>query len=136
MARIKTYQSLKESLLQKSPLDQYYSGTSGPRATSQAQPTMFPYRDPNGVVRYALVPGAQRSDDDESIAPLIAPGEGLDDDQHDAMQRFTATGKPMPLFRPALMGMYVAPQHFPQRFTDESIIPVVVRVSPQVIEVS
>jgi hypothetical protein len=129
MARIITYQSLKESLLRKSQVDQYHSSGSNTRATPRRfQPTITPYRDLNGVLNYAIVPMMQQSDDNESISPLISPEGELDEDQHDALQRFTATGKPMPLYKPTAMGLCVAP-HVPQRYTDESIILVVVRVS-------
>ena len=47
------------------------------------------------------------------------------------LQRFTATGGPMPVYRPSVyvsMNIYGAPQHLPQKYTDESIIPVIVQV--------
>jgi hypothetical protein len=74
------------------------------------------------------MPVVQQNDDNESIIPLITPGDGLNEGQDDALQRFTATGKPMPLYKPTAMGLCAAPQP-PQRFSDESIIPVIVRVS-------
>jgi hypothetical protein len=71
---------------------------------------------------------------DSDNEPLIGreyQASTLDDD---AKLRFTATGRPMPTFKPSAMAnmsgsMYIAPQHLPQRYTDESIIPVIVKLS-------
>jgi len=66
--------------------------------------------------------------DTVSIAPSQA--ETLVDD--DATQRFTATGRPMPAYKPTAWGNMTdgftaqAPQHLPHMFTDDSIIPVTV----------
>jgi len=61
--------------------------------------------------------------------------EGSEPLDEDAILRFTATGGPMPVFKPSALAnisaaLYTAPQHLPQRYTDESIIPVIVRIKP------
>ena len=105
-------------------------------ARRQAQLTMLPYRDDRGAVRYVPSPGAvheTRNIIDDDGLPLISNAAYLsqDDSESDPTQRFTATGGPMPEYRPSVyvsMNMYSAPQHLPQKYTDESIIPVVVQV--------
>ena len=68
------------------------------------------------------------SADAVSMAPSQA--DTLVDD--DASQRFTATGRPMPAYKPSAWGNMTdgfvaqAPQHLPHQFTDDSIIPVTV----------
>ncbi|KAL8668891.1 MAG: hypothetical protein Q9168_006500 [Polycauliona sp. 1 TL-2023] len=53
----------------------------------------------------------------------------------DAMQRFTAIGKPKPQYKPSALGNMTsnfvgqAPQFLPQKFTDDSIIAVPIRLS-------
>jgi hypothetical protein len=105
-------------------------------ARRQAQLSMLPYRDDSGAVRYAPAPGVlreTRSTLDDDDLPLISNAAYLsqEETESDLTQRFTATGGPMPTYRPSAyvsMNMYSAPQHLPQKYTDESIIPVVVLV--------
>lgn len=104
-------------------------------ARRQAQQSMLPYRDDNGVVRYAPAPGVlheSRSILDDDDLPLISNAAySQDETESDPTQRFTATGGPMPVYRPSVyvsMNVYGAPQHLPQKYTDESIIPVIVQV--------
>ncbi|KAL8649291.1 MAG: hypothetical protein Q9226_005638 [Calogaya cf. arnoldii] len=53
----------------------------------------------------------------------------------DAMQRFTATGRPMPSYNPSALGNMPsdftsqAPQFLPQKFTDESVLVIPVPLS-------
>lgn len=105
-------------------------------ARRQAQLSMLPYRDESGAVRYAPAPGvlhdAGNIPDDDDL-PLISNAAYLsqDETESDPTQRFTATGGPMPAYRPSVyvsMNMYSAPQHLPQKYTDESIILVIVQV--------
>jgi hypothetical protein len=70
---------------------------------------------------------------DDDREPLITLSTSMpsEEDETDAIQRFTATGKPMPTYKPSALvnlGMYGAPQYLPQRYTDDSIIPVVVQL--------
>ncbi|KAI9753452.1 MAG: hypothetical protein M1835_000991 [Candelina submexicana] len=67
----------------------------------------------------------------------VAPSEAttLVPDQNDGMQRFTATGRPMPNYNPSALasGFYgpfggEAVQHLPSKFTDDSIIHVPIPV--------
>lgn len=105
-------------------------------ARRQAQASMLPYRDDCGVVRYAPAPGVlheTRNIWDDDGLPLISNAAYLsqDEGESDPTQRFTATGGPMPAYRPSVyvsMNMYSAPQHLPQKYTDDSIVPVVVQV--------
>lgn len=105
-------------------------------ARRQAQQSMLPYRDDSGAVRYAPAPDAlheTRSILNDDSLPLITNAAYLsqEDGESDPTQRFTATGGPMPAYRPSVyvsMNMYSAPQHLPQKYTDESIIPVVIQV--------
>jgi hypothetical protein len=59
-----------------------------------------------------------------------------DEDVEDPLMRFTATGRPIPIpKRQPLASManvnpYAIPSLLPQRYTDDSIIPVVVRIAP------
>jgi hypothetical protein len=102
-------------------------------ARRQAQLSMLPYRDDSGAVRYLPAPGVLRYtttifyDDD---LPLISNAAySQEETGRDPTQRFTATGGPMPVYRPSAyvsMSIYGAPQHLPQKFTDESIIPVII----------
>ena len=74
--------------------------------------------------------------DTASIAPSQA--ETLVDDS--ATQRFTATGRPMPEYKPTAWGNMTdgfvaqAPQHLPHKFTDDSIIPVTVILRAEEVE--
>jgi len=105
-------------------------------ARRQAQLSMLPYRDETGAVMYAPAPGVLREtssilDDDD--LPLISNAAYLsrEEPESDPTLRFTATGGPMPTYRPSVyvsMNMYSAPQHLPQKYTDESIIPVIVQL--------
>jgi len=71
---------------------------------------------------------ADASIDTVSIAPSQA--DTLVDD--DAGQRFTATGRPMPAYKPSAWGNMTdgfvaqAPQYMPHKFTDDSLIHVTV----------
>ncbi|KAI4219662.1 MAG: hypothetical protein LQ349_008291 [Xanthoria aureola] len=53
----------------------------------------------------------------------------------DAMQRFTATGRPKPSYNPSALGnlpsafTHQAPQFLPQRFTDDSVLLIPIPVS-------
>ncbi|KAL8895325.1 MAG: hypothetical protein Q9192_003702, partial [Flavoplaca navasiana] len=53
----------------------------------------------------------------------------------DAMQRFTATGRPKPEYNPSALGnipsdfVPQAPQYLPQKFTDDSILKIPIPVS-------
>jgi hypothetical protein len=95
-------------------------------------PTMLPYRE-NGAVKYVPAPFSfpthplSASTYDSDNEPLLVPSVDIDIDE-DALQRFTATGRPMPSYQHSNLGgsMYLAPQLLPQRYTDESIIPVIV----------
>ncbi len=77
--------------------------------------------------------GADINADTVSIASSQA--ETLVDD--DATQRFTATGRPMPAYKPTAWGNMTVgfaaqvPQHLPHRFTDDSIIPVPVMLKSE-----
>lgn len=100
----------------------------------QAQLSMLAYRDERGAVKYITAPGVTHDvtnayDDDD--LPLISNASYSDEEDNDMTQRFTATGGPMPVNRPSLfvnMNMHCAPQHLPQKYTDDSIIPVVVKI--------
>ena len=104
-------------------------------ARRHSQPTMLPYLE-NGVIKYAPTEGGlsyPRLTGNDDYEPLIAntiygDKEGYDPD---AIQRFTATGRPMPVFKPNVCvnrSLYCAPQLLPVRYTDDSIIPVVVQL--------
>ncbi|KAE9374327.1 hypothetical protein N431DRAFT_543685 [Stipitochalara longipes BDJ] len=91
---------------------------------------MLPFRDvENKGVAYGASPNAPTSDIG-SDAELLVPPQGLDED---AMQHFTATGRPAPRFKSSgLMSLggggdtYTLPQLLPKRYTDDSIIPAIV----------
>lgn len=104
-------------------------------ARHHSQPAMLPYRE-NGVLRYAPAQGilpdptiTHNGDYEALLANTIYDDEeGCD---ADVTERFTAIGRPMPVLSPnvrADLGLYTAPQHLPVRFTDDSIIPVVVEL--------
>lgn len=104
-------------------------------ARRQAQLSMLPYREENGAVRYAPALGSLHETSsiyDDDGAPLISNAAcQQEDEDNDPIQRFTATGRPMPIYRPSVyvnMNMYSAPQLLPQRYTDDSIIPVIIQV--------
>lgn len=72
---------------------------------------------------------------DSDCEPLIVDTEAESALDDDAVMRFTATGRPMPTYKPSALeslgyNMFTAPplQHLPQRYTDESIIPVIVKL--------
>ena len=71
-------------------------------------------------------PAIGGADDTASIAPSQA--DTLVDDSD--LQRFTATGRPIPAYKSSawanMSGGFVAaaPQHMPYKFTDDSLIPV------------
>jgi len=96
---------------------------------------MLPYRE-NGVLKYApasgILPEPTTTCNGNYGAPLANTIYG-DEEGYDAdvTQRFTAIGKPMPVSSPNVcvnLGLHSAPQHPPVRFTDDSIIPVVVQL--------
>jgi hypothetical protein len=106
-------------------------------ARRQSSPTMIAYRDSNGILKYVSAPGAFTYNDapyDDDYEPLMSSAlifNNDDEDETEVTQRFTATGQPMPALQPIArfnMGMYSAPQHLPIRFTDDSIIPVIVQL--------
>jgi hypothetical protein len=69
--------------------------------------------------------------DDDDIPLISNAAYSQEEIERDPTQRFTATGGPMPAYRPSVyvsMNMYSAPQHLPQKYTDESIIPVIIQV--------
>jgi hypothetical protein len=107
---------------------------------------LLPYRDTNNqTVAYAPAPGAtnlgslnaslEYDSDFEPLIPssLTVASEVLDED---SIMRFTATGRPMPVFQAQKLGdmsgnMLSIPQLLPRRYTDVSIIPaIVVNVIP------
>jgi len=89
---------------------------------------ILPFRDTdNKTVAYGASPNAP-SPEIGSDAELLAPPQGLDED---AMQHFTATGRPAPKFKASALvslggDMYSVPQLLPKRYTDDSIIPAIV----------
>jgi hypothetical protein len=93
---------------------------------------MQPYREESGAVRYAPAPGISYEtmgiyEDDG--APLICNAAYQEEESSDVTLRFTATGGPMPPYKPPVfVNMYSAPQLLPQRYTDDSIIPVVIQM--------
>jgi len=99
-----------------------------------SQPQPLPYRDINNqTVAYAQPSNTagpiHTSPYDSDYEPLITgTHEELD---ADSVQRFTATGRPMPAFKAnALQSMggdlHSMPQLLPKRYTDDSIIPAIV----------
>ena len=99
-----------------------------------SQPALLPYRE-DGVVKYARSPGAVHQTPtgfEDDFEPLIGNAVSSGEDEDPNFQRFTATGQPLPVFKQNVyvsMGVYTAPQFLPQRYTDDSVIPVVVRIS-------
>ena len=63
-------------------------------------------------------------------AASIAPSQAETLVEDGGMERFTATGRPMPPYKPSawanMSGSFVAnsPQHLPYKFTDDSLVPV------------
>lgn len=105
------------------------------RRNTYSQPALYPYRE-NGAVRYAPAPGTSYNipvSIDDDFEPLITLSTSMlsEEDETDAIMRFTATGRPMPPFKQSPLinlSLYSAPQFLPQRYTDDSIIPVVVQL--------
>jgi len=104
-----------------------------PAKTTQ-KTMMLPYRDDNNLtVRYAPVSYSSLADCspyDSDFEPLITSPVSSDLDE-DALMHFTATGRPVPGFKPSALQnlgghMYTAPQLLPKRYTDDSIIPAIV----------
>ena len=89
---------------------------------------MVPFRDAdNKAVAYGDNPNAPSPSLDSDSTPLNPP-QGVEED---AMQRFTATGRPAPKFKHSgLQNLggdgYTSPQLLPRRYTDDSIIPAIV----------
>jgi hypothetical protein len=89
---------------------------------------MLPFRDTdNKAVAYGENPNAPTPSLNSDSALLVAP-QGLDED---AMEHFTATGRPAPQFKwqglQSIGGdMYTLPQLLPKRYTNDSIIPAIV----------
>jgi hypothetical protein len=101
----------------------------------QSSPPMLPYRDSDGILKYAPAPGAfdhTTSAYDSDYEPLMRSAMLFteDEDEVDITQRFTSTGGPMPAFRPNAYSHFLnsAPVHVPVRYTDDSVIPVVVQL--------
>lgn len=108
-------------------------------AKTAQQPAMLPYRDENNLsVRYirAPVPATQYSNladsspYDSDFEPLITSTVASDLDE-DALMHFTATGRPVPVFKGSALSnlgghMYTVPQLLPKRYTDDSIIPAII----------
>jgi len=96
---------------------------------------ILPYRDSTGAVKYAPNPATLSAvgPDDMSTTdqPLITTSERLGVDE-DTIQRFTATGKPLPQYKIRGMaswggeGVAPPPQLLPRMYTDESIIPAII----------
>ncbi|RDW60164.1 hypothetical protein BP5796_11770 [Coleophoma crateriformis] len=99
--------------------------------TSQWTTRPLAYRDAdNSTVRY-LSPAAQNPVQlynayDSDMEPLVNTVDSFVGD--DDLQRFTATGRPMPYYRPrtGVNDMYAMPELLPKRYTDESIIPAII----------
>jgi hypothetical protein len=104
-------------------------------AAQEAKP--LPYRDVNNqTVAYApptpgsTAPVASPYDSDfEPLIPTASPSDSSLDPE--ALQHFTATGRPMPAFKHQAMqnwagDMLTLPQLLPKRYTDESIIPAII----------
>lgn len=119
-------------LLTKSPR----TSASAPTPAKPPAETWFPYRE-NGVTKYLCSSAAAKDqtttaapcDDGASTMNLVS--SALDED---GIKRFTATGRPMPEFHVSgwanlCDGTPAAPVLLPVRYTDESIIPVVVRLA-------
>jgi len=98
-------------------------------------PAMLPYRDVNNLeIKYAPAPSTlinqyQYSDSDGE--PLISSQPQPTELDEDSIMRFTATGRPMPGFKASNLqsmagDMFSLPQLLPKRYTDDSIIPVIV----------
>jgi len=92
---------------------------------------MIPYRE-DGVIKYAPASAPQiPTEDSDFVMPLIYDESGIDEDgRDDPYEHFTATGKPLEPrkvnnFFATGMGVG-APQYLQERYTDESIIPVIV----------
>jgi len=97
---------------------------------------MMPYLD-HGVIKYASGPtgGFTMHSNSSDLVGLLHDPSSISTyptgEKDDALERFTATGRPMPAYKPsglAHLGLWSAPLHLPQKYTDDSIIPVVVRV--------
>lgn len=95
-------------------------------------PTSRPaaYRDAdNATVRYVFPtsrnPLQQDNPYDSDLEPLVNTVDSADEDD---LQRFTATGRPMPNYKPrtGVNDMYAVPEFLPRRYTDESIIPAII----------
>lgn len=116
-------------------------------------PSVLPYRDGNSLSYVPANPMHKGTayasystnlqlehdwDDTESTMNLISSAGNLSGFEtaldEDAIERFTATGRPMPKHHASAWSNLVvggcaqAPRYLPCRFTDESIIPVVVRL--------
>lgn len=118
-----------------------------------SQPAMIPYRTATGEIYYASTAPAVTTPtslaaetsyfssdyDSDSNMPLIPvtdlspPPPAHTILSADAVQHFTASGKPMPIFKSSGIlsiaygdSMYGVPQLLPQRYTDESIIPAII----------
>jgi hypothetical protein len=104
-------------------------------------PIIVPFRDENNsTVRYVAMPSStyqtnmplhSYSSYDEDDEPLISAGNHYSDLDEDAMMRFTATGRPAPVFKASPLSYlggdrYSVPQLLPKRYTDDSIIPAIV----------
>jgi len=98
-------------------------------------PAMLPYRDVNNLeIKYAPAPSTlinQYHYSESDGEPLIGSHPQPTELDEDSIMRFTATGRPMPGFKASnlqSMGgdMFSLPQLLPKRYTDDSIIPVIV----------
>lgn len=103
-------------------------------APQTARQQMIPYLD-HGVLKYApaQVGNFTAHPNNSDLVSLLhnssSIANGINDEEDDALQRFTVTGRPMPAYKPSALenlGMWNAPQFLPQRFTDDSVVPVVV----------
>lgn len=106
---------------------------------------LHPYMD-NGQLKYAPLSNMPPhsvidGNDSDSNVPLVSSSAlvaGADSFEDDSIQRFTATGRPMPEYKQSswqsLSGaetfVGAPPQHIPTKFTDDSIVSVSVALSP------
>ncbi|KAG9228784.1 hypothetical protein BJ875DRAFT_224178 [Amylocarpus encephaloides] len=118
------------------------------KTTSSMAPNVTPYRDTSNNLQYTSLPNpsphspafphqpiSSSLDYDSDAEPLIPASAHIlvptNDLDSEAIERFTATGRPMPVFKHSNFAsmatdMYSLPQLLPRRYTDDSVIPAII----------
>ncbi|KAL3427593.1 hypothetical protein PVAG01_01102 [Phlyctema vagabunda] len=90
----------------------------------------LPFRDVNNQsLQYttSVAPGLQY---DSDMEPLVSGPAALAELDEDSLNRFTATGRPIPEYKKSGLSnysdMYSLPHLLPKRYTDDSVIPAII----------